>query len=212
MTQLTHVAPNELQRLQTMHNGQKTVPTFSAAEMTRRQDGLRAILADLQLDAAILTSYHGINYYSDFLYCSFGRRFAFVVTETRATSVSAGIDAGQPWRRTSGDNITYTDWRRDNYFHALQTLLPVVTRIGIEFDHVNLDLWRLLQEAFPCVEFVDIGQRTMWQRAIKSAEEIALIREGARTADLGGAAIRDAIREGASEHEVALIGTQAMPS
>jgi creatinase len=210
MTQLTHVAPNELQRLQTMHNGQKTVPTFSAAEMTRRQDGLRAILADLQLDAAILTSYHGINYYSDFLYCSFGRRFAFVVTETRATSVSAGIDAGQPWRRTSGDNITYTDWRRDNYFHALQTLLPVVTRIGIEFDHVNLDLWRLLQEAFPCVEFVDIGQRTMWQRAIKSAEEIALIREGARTADLGGAAIRDAIREGASEHEVALIGTQAM--
>jgi creatinase len=210
MTQLTHVAPNELQRLQTMHNGQKTVPTFSAAEMTRRQDGLRAILADLQLDAAILTSYHGINYYSDFLYCSFGRRFAFVVTETRATSVSAGIDAGQPWRRTSGDNITYTDWRRDNYFHALQTLLPVVTRIGIEFDHVNLDLWRLLQEAFPCVEFVDIGQRTMWQRAIKSAEEIALIRDGARTADLGGAAIRDAIREGASEHEVALIGTQAM--
>jgi creatinase len=51
---------------------------------------------------------------------------------------------------------------------------------------------------------------SIWQRAIKSAEEIALIREGARTADLGGAAIRDAIREGASEHEVALIGTQAM--
>ncbi|SDA99878.1 creatinase [Sinorhizobium sp. NFACC03] len=78
--------------------------------------------------------------FSDFLYCSFGRRYAFVITLEKATSISAGIDAGQPWRRTFGDNITYTDWQRDNFFHALQTLLPKVSRIGIEFDQVNLDL------------------------------------------------------------------------
>ena len=35
----------------------------------------------------------------------------------------------------------------------------------------------------------------MWLRTIKSAEEIVLIKEGARTADIGGEAIRDAIRE-----------------
>ena len=202
--------PNELLRLQPMHNGQKTVPTFSAAEMTRRQDGLRGILADLQLDAAILTSYHNINYYSDFLFCYFGRKYAFVVTATKATSVSAGIDAGQPFRRTFGENITYTDWRRDNYCHALQTLLPAVKRVGLEFDHVNLDLFRQFQDAFPGVEFADIGQRTMWQRTIKSAEEIVLIKAGARTADLGGEAVRAAIAEGVGEHEVALASTQAM--
>ncbi len=202
--------PNELLRLQRMHNGQKTVPTFSATEMTRRQDGLRGILEVERLDAAILTSYHNINYYSDFLFCYFGRKYAFVVTPAKITSVSAGIDAGQPYRRTFGDNITYTDWRRDNYFHALQTLLPQARRIGLEFDHVNLDLFRQFQDAFPGVEFVDIGQRTMWQRTIKSAEEIALIKEGARTADLGGEAVRAAIAEGVGEHEVALASTQAM--
>lgn len=202
--------PNELLRLQHMRNGEKVKPTFSAAEMTRRQDGLRAILAELKLDAAILTSYHNINYYADFLYCSFGRRYAHVVTDTKATTVSAGIDAGQPGRRTFGDTLTYTDWRRDNYFHALQTLLPAAKRIGIEFDHVNLDLYRLFQDAFPGVTFVDIGQRAMWQRTVKSAEEIALIRAGARTADLGGWAVRAAIAEGVGEHEVALAGTQAM--
>jgi len=202
--------PNELLRLQNMHNGEKAVPTFSAAEMTRRQDGLRKILAELKLDAAILTSYHNICYFSDFLYCYFGRRYAFVVTPQKAISVSAGIDAGQPWRRTFGDNITYTDWRRDNYFHALQEALPGVKRLGIEFDHVNMELRKLLQDAFPEVEFVDIGSPTMWLRTIKSAEEIALIKEGARTADIGGEAVRDAIREGVPEYEVALAGTQAM--
>lgn len=202
--------PNELLRLQNMHNGQKAVPTFSAAEMTRRQDGLRKILAELRLDGAILTSYHNICYFSDFLYCYFGRRYAFVVTDKKAVSVSAGIDAGQPWRRTFGDNITYTDWQRDNYFYALQQQLPGAKRLGIEFDHVNLDLRNLLQDAFPGVEFVDIGAPSMWLRTIKSAEEIALIKEGARTADIGGEAIRDAIREGVPEYEVALAGTQTM--
>jgi creatinase len=202
--------PNELLRLQNMHNGEKAVPTFSVAEMTRRQDGLRKILAELKLDAAILTSYHNICYFSDFLYCYFGRRYALVVTPQKAVSVSAGIDAGQPWRRTFGDNITYTDWRRDNYFHALQQALPGVKRVGIEFDHVNIELRKLLQDAFPEVEFVDIGSPTMWLRTIKSAEEIAFIKEGARTADIGGEAVRDAIREGVPEYEVALAGTQAM--
>ena len=202
--------PNELLRLQNMHNGEKAVPTFSAAEMTRRQDGLRKILAELKLDAAILTSYHNICYFADFLYCYFGRRYAFVVTADKAVSISAGIDAGQPWRRTFGDNVTYTDWQRDNYFYALQQALPNVKRIGIEFDHVNLDLRKLLQDTFPGAEFIDISAPTMWQRTIKSAEEIALIKEGARTADIGGEAIRDAIREGVPEYEVALAGTQAM--
>jgi creatinase len=202
--------PNELLRLQNMHNGEKVVPTFSAAEMTRRQDGLRKILAELKLDGAILTSYHNICYFSDFLYCYFGRRFAFVMTAEKALTVSAGIDAGQPWRRTFGDNITYTDWRRDNYFYALQQALPGVKRLGIEFDHVSLDLRKLLQDAFPNVEFIDVGAPTMWLRTIKSAEEIALIKEGARTADIGGEAVRAAIHEGVPEYEVALAGTQAM--
>lgn len=202
--------PNQLLRLQEMHNGDKVVPTFSTAEMSRRQNALRKILEELKLDAAVLTSYHNICYFSDFMYCYFGRRYAFVVTPEKATSVSAGIDAGQPYRRTFGDNITYTDWRRDNYFHALQKLLPGARRIGIEFDHVSMDLLRLFEDAFPGVEFVDVGSPTMWLRTIKSAEEIELIKEGAKTADTGGAAIVGAVMEGVPEYEVALAGTQAM--
>ena len=57
---------------------------------------------------------------------------------------------------------------------------------------------------------VDVGGPTMWMRTIKSAEEIALIRNGARIADIGGAACVAAIKAGAGEHEVALASTGAM--
>ena len=110
-------------RVQEIHTGAKSPPPFSAADMTRRMNGLRGILAEQKLDAAILTSYHNICYFSGFLYCSFGRRYALVVTDRDATLVSAAIDTGQPWRRSVTTNITYTDWRRDNYLYALQSLL-----------------------------------------------------------------------------------------
>ena len=200
----------DMERLKEIPNGTRVEGTFTTAVITRRQEGLRSILAEMNLDAAVLTSYHGINYYSDFLYCRFGRRYALVITPDRVVSVSANIDGGQPWRRTVGENLVYTDWRRDNWFHALRTLLPGTKRLGIEFDHVDLDTRRLLGEAFEGVTFLDVAAASMRQRMIKSDAEIALIKQGARIADLGGAAGAEAIGVGVPEHEVALHATQTM--
>lgn len=191
-------------------NGDKAKPTFSAAEMQRRQDSIRKYMADNNVDAALFSSYHCINYYSDFLFCYFGRRYGLVITADKATSISAGIDGGQPWRRTFGDNVTYTDWSRDNYFHAVRKLVGSARRIGIEFDHVNIDLLNLLESEFPGVEFVDIAGPSMQLRMIKSAEEIAHITEMTRIADIGGAACVDATGVGVTEREVALHSTATM--
>lgn len=94
-----------------------------------------------------------------------------VITEGAATTISAGIGGGQPWRRTFGNNITHTDWRRDDFYRAVRQLTPGVKRLGIEFDHVHLDYRKALEAALPGVEFVDIAQPSMWMRSIKSAEE-----------------------------------------
>lgn len=50
----------------------------------------------------------------------------------------------------------------------------------------------------------------MLQRTHKSTEELDLIRAGAATADFGGFAIRDAIKTGAREIDVAMAGRDAM--
>ena len=192
------------------HNGDKVYLPFSDAEMARRQDAVRSWMAEEDVDATLFTSYHCINYYSGWLYCYFGRKYGMVITQDAATTVSAGIDGGQPWRRSFGANVTYTDWRRQNYFEAIRGLMPGIRRLGIEFDHVSLDFRRLLEEALPGVTFVDAGQPSMWMRTIKSDEEIALIKEGARTADIGGWACAKAIGAGVPEHEVAIATTSAM--
>ncbi|MHC8509775.1 MAG: M24 family metallopeptidase [Rhodospirillales bacterium] len=200
----------DLARLVTWHNGEKEYSPFSESEMNRRQNDVRGWMAENNVDACLFTSYHCINYYSGFLYCYFGRKYGFVIDSAKATSISAGIDGGQPWRRTFGDNVTYTDWRKDNFYYAVQGLTKGVKRLGVEFDHLTLDFKRALDDALPGVEFIDAGQPSMWMRTVKSAEEHKIIREGAETADIGGAACAEAVRAGAAEHEVAIACTNAM--
>jgi len=191
-------------------NGDKVKPTFSAEEMRRRLAGLRGYLAEEGIEAALFTSIHNINYYADYVYCSFGRPYGLVVSHDAHTTVSANIDAGQPWRQCFGDHIAYTDWQRDNYYRALQRLLPARGKVGIELDHVTLERRQKLGEFFPNVEWVDISVATMRMRMLKSPEEHALIRQGARICDIGGAAVVEAIAEGVPEYEVALHANQAM--
>lgn len=192
-------------------NGDKVVPTFSDAEMQGRLRRLRDYMAANGVDAVVLTSYHNINYFSDFVYCKFGRDYGLVVTQDRFTTITANIDGGQPYRRNRlGDNVVYTDWQKDNFFKAVKQLCEGKQRVGVEFDHLTLQNQQKLLSALGEVELTDIGVPTMQMRMIKSAEEIALIRQGARIADVGGVAVRDAIKAGVPEYEVALAGQAAM--
>lgn len=191
-------------------NGERVKPTFSSAEMKRRQDSIRKHMAETNIDAALFSSYHNICYLSDFLFCYFGRRYGLVIDHRGAASISAGIDGGQPWRRTFGNNVTYTDWQKDNYFHAVRGLTKGVKRLGIEFDHINLDTMALLKSEFPNIEFVDIAAPAMRMRMIKSQEEIEHITKMTRIADIGGAACVEAAKVGVPEHEVALHSTATM--
>jgi len=193
-----------------VRNGAKVVPTFSRNEASRRLTMFRNYMADQDLEAVLFTSIHNINYFSDFLYCSFGRLFGLVVTQEKAVTISANIDGGQPFRRSVDDNLVYTDWQKDNYFRAVQSEVSGRKRIGIEFDHVSLENHQKLSQALPQAALIDVGRATMQMRMIKSDEEIDLIRHGAQVADIGGAHCVEALAENVPEYEVALHSTQAM--
>ncbi|MEP2531411.1 aminopeptidase P family protein [Shimia sp.] len=192
------------------HNGEKASLQFADDEYAARIAGLRQILADTGVDAAVFTSMHNISYYSGFTYCSFGRPYGLVVTPTECVTISAGIDAGQPWRRCYGDNITYTDWQRDNYWRAILSVTGANKVIGFEGDHLTLLQQSKLTGFLTPSTMVDLYEPTMRQRMHKSAAEIVLIRAGAAVADVGGYAIRDAIKEGVREIDVAMAGRDAM--
>ena len=193
-----------------LDQGTKATLPFSANEYQRRLTKLRAIMSSHDKPVVLLTSMHNIAYYSGFLYCSFGRPYGCVITPNTCTTVSANIDAGQPWRRSIEDNVIYTDWKRDNFWHTVKSLINGSKRIGIEQDHMTLSMQKTVADMLDDPELVDIAERTMAIRMVKSPEEIELIKCGAHIADTGGWAIHEAIQEGATEIEIAMVGRNKM--
>ena len=191
------------------HQGDRVLP-FAAGEYESRLEGLRDLMEMHGLDACVFTSMHNIAYYSGFLYCSFGRPYGLVVTATQSITISAGIDAGQPWRRCHGDNITYTDWQRDNFWRAIVSVTGENQVIGCEADHLTLLQSEKLNHFLKPKRGVDISRGTMEQRMMKSSAELDIIRHGAAVADVGGFAIRDAVTVGSREIDIAMAGRDAM--
>ncbi len=193
-----------------LHNGEKAPLAFGVPEYEARVAGLRRIMAETGVEAAVFTSMHNIAYYSGFLYCAFGRPYALVVTPSECVTISAGIDAGQPWRRSFCDNITYTDWQRDNYWRAILSVSGAGKVIGYEGDHLTLVQREKLGAFLSPASVVDLAGATMRQRMYKSAAELELIRKCTAIADVGGYAIKDAVRPGTREIDVAIAGRDAM--
>lgn len=163
---------------------------FPETEFHSRIHKLRQYMSTHNIYASVFTSYHNVSYYSGFLYCAFGREYAYVVTHDTCKTVSAGIDAGQPWRRGYGDNMIYTDWHRDNFYHVLKSEIANSRQfggnIGMEFDTVTLEQKEKLKDVLPRdARIVDIGFPTMEMRMMKSPAEVELIRNGAKIADIG---------------------------
>ena len=159
-----------MDQVKTIRNGERAPPTFSPAEMQSRLRRLRDGMLELAIDAALFTSLHNICYFADFLYCAFGRHYGLVVGHDTTTTISANIDGGQPWRRTFGNNVVYTDWQRGNYFVAVEQLLPNLGRIGIEYDHVSVEALAKLKAVLPDAEFVDIAPMATRMRMVKSPQ------------------------------------------
>ena len=196
-----------------LKNGKREKLPFSKGEYDQRLSKLRTVMDKNNLDMIILTSMHNIAYYTGFIYCSFGRPYGCVITKDKVSTISANIDASQPWRRSHCNNVIYTDWKRDNF---LKAIVSIVGRneppkyIGIEYDHITIEMREKVGSIFAFSVFSDVSNELMKLRMIKSNEEIEIIKNGARIADLGGEEIVKNIHVGNTELEIAIAGRDRM--
>ena len=196
-----------------LKNGNKAKLPFSDQEYKNRVIKIRETMSKKKIDMVILTSMHNIAYYTGFIYCSFGRPYGCVITEKKIVTISANIDASQPWRRSHCENIIYTDWKRDNFLRAIVSIVgreDPPKNIGIEEDHLTLEMMGKIKSIFDFSAFNDISKELMNLRMIKSKEEIEIIKNGARIADLGAEEIIKHIKPGESELEIAIKGRDKM--
>ena len=122
-----------------LKNGNKVKLPFSQKEYDQRVNKLRDLMDKNDLDIVILTSMHNIAYYTGFIYCSFGRPYGCVITKNKISTISANIDAAQPWRRSHCDNVIYTDWKRDNFLKAIISIIgseETPKNIGLSLIHI----------------------------------------------------------------------------
>ena len=196
-----------------LKNGSKVKLPFTDTEYQNRLEKIRTVMSKKNIDMTVLTSMHNIAYYTGFIYCSFGRPYGCVVTQRKIITISANIDASQPWRRSYCENVIYTDWKKDNFLKAIVSIIgredPPKT-IGIENDHITLDIKEKLNSVFSFSNFKDISKELMKLRMIKSQEEIEIIKNGARIADLGAEEMVKHINVGESELEIAISGRDKM--
>src|SRR3546814_10960171 len=105
------LATDDMLHVMEWHNGEKEFSPFSDSEMARRQDELRTWMGKNNVDAALFTSYHCINYYSGWLYCYFGRKYGMVITQDAATTIPAGRSEE---RRVGKGSVSACRYRWEN--------------------------------------------------------------------------------------------------
>jgi Xaa-Pro aminopeptidase len=83
-------------------------------------------------------------------------------------------------------------------------------RIGLESDFMHVDYYTALRDALPQARLVSAVKCIKETVAIKFPEEIALLREAARLAEVGIAAMVDAAQPGITEKQLASVGAEAI--
>jgi creatinase len=192
--------------------------TFSDQEMESRNNKLRQVMDDVNVEAVIATSFHNTLYYSNFWMTPFGREhFAVLPKKGYGTVIAPRIEFDRPKNYSWFDDVRiYWDTRSplDGSIKLICESLAdrgiTSGRIGIEHEYITLGFFESLKIALPNCEFVDVTLPIMEQQIVKSEEEINLIRNGALVATVGAQAFMDAIGEGVAEAEVARAAVIAM--
>jgi len=93
--------------------------------------------------------------------------------------------------------------RPDRVFEAVRTGLGHKARLGLEMDVLPANRYLKLAEAFPGFELADVSPLILGQRRLKDDEEIAVLRRAGRAVRAGLERVREVLRPGLSELELA---------
>lgn len=192
--------------------------TFSDAEIKRRIDNLRERMDGAGVEAVVTTSFHSTLYYSGFWMMPWGRILVSVIPKNgEPVLIPPLIEYHRAKACSSMQDIRYYSDSANSLAGAATVVKEVLDergitqgKLGIEEDTTTLAVFQALQKELPRFQFIDVAEMMMRQRLVKSAEEIALTRQGAEIADIGGKAFMEAIAEGKTEVEVGRASEDAM--
>jgi Xaa-Pro dipeptidase len=184
---------------------------FPQAEYDRRIAGVRALMAEQQLDALLVTEVPNVCYLSGFE--------TFVPSNFACLVLGAD---GDPTLQVSEFEIPgalLSGWVKDvcpTRFNDADAVVRQITgvlqdrrldckRIGLEtrLPGLNIDVYEGLKATLPNATFVEASGLVFSVRLVKSPAELGLMRQAAAIAKTGIASAVAAVRPGATENDIA---------
>lgn len=161
---------------------------------------LDAIREEKKVDAILITNMLNIRYFTGFtgstgIALAIGKKRYFV-TDFRY------IEQANDQVISSGFEVVRED--RDALEKVAELLKKEeVTTLAIEDTSITLTQYRSFKKKFENIELVDLGDRFLRERMIKTEKEIEIIKEAVRITDKAFEIIRPLIKEGAVEKDLA---------
>lgn len=194
------------------------MPKFSISETEykRRLEHVRKVLVRRKIDALYLTNSTSIFYLTGYSFISTERPAALIIpTEGKITFMGPLLEKEHiPLKtRIIEDVKTYLDYPGEK--HPIECFANFLREMGLAKKRIGIDnksgasaLYGYrgppITKKLPEAKFVDLSDLVPLMRLTKSDEEIALMRESAKWANLALSLLQEYIAEGSWDVEVAL--------
>ena len=192
-----------------IRTGVKSRALFSSDEMFRRLNAARDLLAQCGLDALLLSAPASITYYSSLVPASGPLPTLLVLTPERSVTLSPVSAGGRAHRNSFGESLVYRD--ADHLLTSMRRLLPRARTLGMESWQLPTALHQRLVAELPQLKSIGTVEEPLLRlRAIRSREEIDLLRRIAALGRIGYDACRQALQPDITEYALAATIRRAM--
>lgn len=198
----------------------RAIPTaVSKAELERRRDAVLAQLSREAIDVAVFTTAESVLYLTGIQIGGFWGIQAVVLSGGGHRFVPRGIE--MHWRGNWAPQTWCTEWTpyQDDedpvavIADAVKTLGGgSVTRLGLELERRSISHTMVtgLVEATGAESVVSVTHIVEGLRVIKSAEEVAHLREAGRISRVGQETAADTLRQGGTDADAVAAGISSM--
>jgi Xaa-Pro dipeptidase len=161
-------------------------------------------LEQAHLDAYLISKEQNIYYYTG----AISGGLLIVAPETDPLLLAPRLNFAIAQAQASGCKVK--PYTKENLIEQIGDALKKVNPRTVGFESLSLELYQKLQNQFCNIELKALADLVWNMRCVKDATEQKLIRKAGDLADIGMEAVREQLREGMSEHEVAAEAAYAM--
>lgn len=166
--------------------------------MEKRSEKLLKLLNELNVDGIFLTDLYNLRYFAGFTgttgvaLATKKGNFFYSDFRYRSQAEAQVSKMGFEFKEVSRGSLKYVGE------HAEELGLK---KIGFEDNNVTFATYQKLKEIFKA-ELVPVGEKIMYERMVKSDEEILMIKKAIEISDIAFSEVLKVIKEGVSEREL----------